>query len=248
MVQENSGSKNAKMSHNCLCMARLWLIAFMPSLHVSIVLIFSTMSRGWGKKTENALPPGERTCRRFPLVSPTGDNGPERGMQSWMSILLSQAQVSVWGDVSKAETCGNTCLEFGCWMFLGYLILSCRLPSVWGAFPSPHRIILSPRTTFVVLHEQLSLWDREGDCSSGIRAEVEVWEGWYTRCLRELEAVSRTEGHLEAHGGGSKLWWILVSPICLQNIFSLWYSTAHPVLISLALGPLGQTSWAWFLS
>ena len=168
------------------------------------------------------------------------------GLQrEYKTVCLSHfrgLKTSVWGDVSRADTCANKRLEFGCWVFSGNIIVSCRLPVAWGGFPSPHRVILSLRTTVVALHKQLSWWDRVGDCGSGVRAEVEVWKGWYTRCLRGSGAISSTEGHVGAHVVGSGLWCVLVSPICIQNMHPLWWSTAPAVPVRLFLGPLRTMS------
>ena len=131
-------------------------------------------SSGWRKKRkkkmDHVLPPGGRHVPMFPTSFSYG----------WLCVYKEVANLnvhliflglkrSVWGDVSKADIDANK--HLGAWL-LGVLWETCcqlQVACCVGAFPHPHWIILSPRTTFIVPHEQLPWWD--WDCH-GSRAEV----------------------------------------------------------------------------
>lgn len=157
---------------------------------------------------ENVLPPGGKYMPEFPTSFSHGwwwTCGVGVGVckPGCLSHFLG-LKMSVWGDISKADICANK--HLGAWLLHVLGETCCQLPAACvGVFPSPHRIILSPRT-FVVLHEQLSWRDRGGHCWSGTRAEAERWEAWYTRCVRRWEDLSSTEGHAESQGDGDRAW------------------------------------------
>lgn len=138
-------------------MVRLWRIIFMPSLHVSKVYIFFSPMRscGWRKKRkkkmDHVLP---RRGRHMP-VFPTSFS--HRLPWSCPSHFPRAQDVCV-RRVSNADTGANKHLR--AWL-LGVLGETCQQQAACcvGVFPCCHWIILSPKTVFVVLHEQLSWRD-----------------------------------------------------------------------------------------
>lgn len=101
-----------------------------------------------------------------------------------------------------------------------------------GWISQPRRIILSPRTTFAVLHEWLSWCDKERRQLLGDKG----WEGWQ-RCHGGVEAVFSIGRHGETGRHRRRF-----SGCCLYNGCCGSYPTLKSVLV-LVLG-----LWGWVLS
>lgn len=97
-------------------MVRLWLIIFMPSLQVYSFNVFRNE-----QKVEKEKEKEYRKCPPFRGNEPANVSHQPfpwmtmglEGVQSWMTTSLTWASRSV-GDSSKADTCANEHLEFGC--------------------------------------------------------------------------------------------------------------------------------------
>lgn len=108
-------AKISGFHNNCLCMVKLWLIIFMPSLQVYSFNVFHNEQR-----VEKVKDKEYRKCPPFRGNEPASVSHHPfpwmkmglQGVQSWMPTSLTASR-SV-GDGSKADTCANEHLEFVC--------------------------------------------------------------------------------------------------------------------------------------
>lgn len=115
-------------------------------------------------------------------------------MWSWASLPLTRVKVSVCRDRSKIHTRANHRSEPGRWVFSWGPHCPPRAARCVGWISQPRRIILSPRTTFAVLHEWLSWCDKERRQLLGDKGWAwKGWEGWQKMSRGSRSCVWRRE-------------------------------------------------------